>query len=172
MSANCPDKDKCRRCGSSGHIARDCHSLWDSSPSTVPPAASSSDFNLEFPPPTPVAIVSDPPPPSNANVDVTKHLADADQDSPADVGLSHVDDPSAGSCESESDTSDKDSIDDDNDNSVVVAPVEHLSDSDVSNEEDFSSSRKRNRSSDIEDFTLSRLRLDVLNVMILQQRLL
>ena len=67
-----------------------------------------------------MAIVSDPPPPSNANADLTEHLADADQDSMADVSLSHVDDPSAGSCESESDTSDKDSIVEDNNTSVVV----------------------------------------------------
>ena len=67
------------------------------------------------PPATP-----DPPPPSNANADLTEHLADADQDSMADVSLSHVDDPSAGSCESESDTSDKDSIVEDNNTSVVV----------------------------------------------------
>ena len=98
-----------------------------------------------------MTVVSDPPPPSNAN-DVTEHLADADQDSLADVSLSHVEDPSASSSESE-DTSDKDSIVDENDTSAVVAPVERLSDSDGSDEEDFSSSRKRNRGLDIEDFT-------------------
>lgn len=38
--------------------------------------------------------------------------------------LSHVEDPSASSSESELDTSDKDSIVDDNDTSGVVAPVE------------------------------------------------
>ena len=155
MSGNCPDKDKCRRCGSTGHFARDCHSSsWGSTPSTVPPAASSSVFDLEFPPPAPVAVVSDPPPPSNVN-DVTDQRVDADQDSLADVSLSHVDDPSASSSESGSDTSDKDSIAEDNDSSGFVAPVERLSDSEVSDEEDFSSSRKRNRASDIEDFTSS-----------------
>ena len=155
VSGNCPDKDKCRRCGSTGHFARDCHSSsWGSTPSTVPPAASSSVFDLEFPPPAPVAVVSDPPPPSNVN-DVTDQRVDADQDSLADVSLSHVDDPSASSSESGSDTSDKDSIAEDNDSSGFVAPVERLSDSEVSDEEDFSSSRKCNRASDIEDFTSS-----------------
>lgn len=160
VSGNCPDKDKCRRCGSTGHFARDCHSSsWGSAPPTAPPAASSSVFDLEFPPPAPVAVVSDPPPPSNVN---DEQRVDADQDSLADVGLSHVDDPSASSSESGSDTSDKDSIAEDkdstaedNDISVGVAPVERLSDSEVSDEEDFSSSRKRNHTSDIEDFTSS-----------------
>ena len=109
---------------------------------------------LNLPPPAPVAVVSDPPPPCNANV-VTEQLAVADQDSLADVSLSHVDDPSASSSESGSDTSDKDSIVEDNDTSVVVAPVERLSDSDVFYEEGFSSSRKHNCCSDIEDFTSS-----------------
>ena len=148
VSGNCPDKDKCRRCGSTGHFARDCHSSsWGSAPPTVPPAASSSVFDLEFPPPAPVAVVSDPPPPSNVN---DEQRVDADQDSLADVGLSHVNDPSASSSESGSDTSDKDSTAEDNDISVGVAPVERLSDSEVS-----SSSRKRNHTSDIEDFTSS-----------------
>ncbi|XP_067045583.1 uncharacterized protein [Acropora muricata] len=101
-----------------------------------------------------MAVVSDPPPPSNVN-DVTEQRVDAEQDSLADVSLSHVDDPSTSSSESGSDTSDKDSIAEDIDISGVVAPVERLSDSEVSDEEDFSSSRKRNRASDIEDFTSS-----------------
>lgn len=107
---------------------------------------------LNRPPPAPMAVVSDQPPPSNVN-DVTEQRVDAD--SLADVSLSHVDDPSASSSESGSDTSGKDSIVDDNNTSVLVAPVERLSDSDVSDEEDFSSSRKRNCASDIEDFTSS-----------------
>ena len=99
-----------------------------------------------------MAVVPDPPPPSNV---YDEQRVDADQDSLADVGLSHVNDPSASSSESGSDTSDKDSTAVDNDISVGVAPVERLSDSEISDEEDCSSSRKRNHTSDIEDFTSS-----------------
>lgn len=155
VSGNCLDKDKCRRCGSTGHFARDCHSSsWGSTPSTVPPAASSSVFDLEFPPLLlwqsfltrllPLMLMM-----SLISVLMLSRTPWLP------VSLSHVDDPSASSSESGSDTSDKDSIAEDNDSSGFVAPVEHLSDSEVSDEEDFSSSRKRNRASDIEDFTSS-----------------
>ena len=52
-SADCPNRDKCRRCGESGHFARSCPNAWSSLRSSNATPASVVDFPPLPPAPRP-----------------------------------------------------------------------------------------------------------------------
>lgn len=75
-AADCPDRNKCKRCHQAGHFARDCKNAWNTFPGTsgghAPPPSSSDPpppLSSSDPPPLstdPPSQSTDPPPPAGS----------------------------------------------------------------------------------------------------------